>query len=336
MMSSRFVANWDWNDLEDESRPKSYCRAGLLAGRACDIGDAASVVRGFGTGCIQKTWLGLSGNRVGAFWSERIVAHPLGPHERHFRELVDAGGVGAAQAHFARLVDLLFDGVSTFAFAPRRSRRAGCGQMLLHLQPPRDGSSAPVIAEFERRGVALDDVAKLVHIGDMEAPEALLSEAWRRGIRWASSESRVRVLPERQLGRALDLLLAAGQPRRVFVCGTDAEALHYQGAAEFARLELGLRQGAFANALTYALPLYMFQDGSDTLYTVDDAALDRAVAAFVAHAAAHPDVVFEMTRVGVCGFGTWLGRDDAVMARCFANAGANVLRPRAWAMEQER
>lgn len=109
----------------------------------------------------------------------------------------------------------------------------------------------------------------------------------------------------------------------IFVFGSNLAGQHVGGAAAFARAERGAEMGvaegrtgqAYAiptvDAWIQPLPLARVRDG---------------VIAFLAYARRHPELRFEVTRIG-CGIA---GFTDAQIAPLFADAPENCALPDGW------
>ncbi len=109
----------------------------------------------------------------------------------------------------------------------------------------------------------------------------------------------------------------------VFVFGSNLAGRHGKGAALYARqfhgAKYGVGQGPTGNA--YAIPTKDYDLDTLDLYMIASYVED-----FIAYAKAHPDLVFEVTRVG-CGLA---GYNDSDIAPMFAKAPANCVLPKGW------
>lgn len=115
------------------------------------------------------------------------------------------------------------------------------------------------------------------------------------------------------------------KPRKpmIFVFGSNLAGRHGKGAALFARQErgavYGVGVGLTGNA--YAIPT---KDAHLDTLPLD--VVHGHVDTFLSYACAHPDLAFEVTRIG-CGLA---GYTDAQIAPMFAGAPSNCLLPREW------
>jgi hypothetical protein len=109
----------------------------------------------------------------------------------------------------------------------------------------------------------------------------------------------------------------------IFVFGSNLAGAHGAGAAKTARFgygaQLGVGFGRTGNA--YALPT---KDRDIRAMSVED--IRPFVDAFLAYAAAHPDLEFQVTRIG-CGLA---GFKDYQIAPLFKGASKNCLFDEAW------
>ncbi len=109
----------------------------------------------------------------------------------------------------------------------------------------------------------------------------------------------------------------------VFVFGSNLAGRHGKGAALDARVrygaQLGVGEGPTGNA--YAIPT---KTGDLRTRSLDD--IRVSVASFKVYAANHPDVTFQVTRVG-CGLAGY--RDDQI-GPMFADVPANCVLPVEW------
>lgn len=111
---------------------------------------------------------------------------------------------------------------------------------------------------------------------------------------------------------------------RVFVFGSNLAGRHGKGAALAARKQYGavygIGRGRTGDA--YAIPT---KSGSLSVLPLTD--ITRYVDEFLAYAGEHPELDFEVTRVG-CGLA---GYTDAQIGPLFATAPANCHLPAEWA-----
>ena len=109
----------------------------------------------------------------------------------------------------------------------------------------------------------------------------------------------------------------------IFVFGSNLAGMHGGGAAAFARLSCGAEMGVAIGRTgrAYAIPTVDAQ--------IQPLPLERIrfnVATFLAYAAAHPEMTFEVTRIG-CGIA---GFTDDQIAPLFAGAPENCSLPDGW------
>jgi hypothetical protein len=111
--------------------------------------------------------------------------------------------------------------------------------------------------------------------------------------------------------------------RPVFVFGSNLAGRHGKGAALRARREHGAVRGVGVGRTgnAYAIPT---KDAA--LRTLPLSGIMSYVLEFLRYAKAHPDLRFEVTRIG---FGL-AGYTDAQMAPMFADAPANCELPHGW------
>ncbi|WP_347754386.1 hypothetical protein [Agrococcus sp. ProA11] len=104
------------------------------------------------------------------------------------------------------------------------------------------------------------------------------------------------------------------EPHQVFVFGSNARGSHGAGAARFASERFGATwgQGSGLQGQSYAI---------DTMSGLT--VLQREAAAFLAFAAAHPELEFLVTEIG-CGIAGFTPTD---VAPAFRGASANVALP---------
>ena len=109
----------------------------------------------------------------------------------------------------------------------------------------------------------------------------------------------------------------------IFVFGSNLAGMHGGGAAALARVARGAEMGV-AIGLTgqaYAIPTV---DASIEPLPLED--IKSSVAGFLAYADAHPELTFEVTRIG-CGIA---GFTDDQIAPLFAGAPENCSLPDGW------
>lgn len=111
--------------------------------------------------------------------------------------------------------------------------------------------------------------------------------------------------------------------KTIFVFGSNLQGIHGAGAALHARrhfgAELGVGQGRTGDA--YAIPTKATCRKSLTLEEIRP-----HVAEFILYAQRHPELTFNVTRVG-CGLAGFIDDDIAPM---FADAPVNCLLPAFW------
>lgn len=109
----------------------------------------------------------------------------------------------------------------------------------------------------------------------------------------------------------------------IFVFGSNLAGRHGKGAALAARTEHGAQYGVGVGPTgnAYAIPTK-----GRTLVTLPLAVIEHHVAEFLKYAYAHPELEFNVTRIG-CGLA---GYRDAQIAPFFAGAPANVHLPTGW------
>lgn len=110
----------------------------------------------------------------------------------------------------------------------------------------------------------------------------------------------------------------------IFVFGSNTSGRHGKGAALFARRERGAvyGQGEGIQGNAYGVPT-KGERSDRSLYTLPLAQVRAAVERFLAYAGAHPELCFEVTRIG-CGLA---GYTPADIGPLFAAAPANCLLP---------
>lgn len=110
---------------------------------------------------------------------------------------------------------------------------------------------------------------------------------------------------------------------RVFVFGSNLAGRHGAGAALTARMQhgavYGVGIGRTGNA--YAIPTKDYQ-----LRTMPLSHIALYVRTFITYAATHPQVMFDVTRIG-CGLA---GYSDEEIAPLFAQAPSNCVLPEGW------
>jgi hypothetical protein len=111
--------------------------------------------------------------------------------------------------------------------------------------------------------------------------------------------------------------------RNIFVFGSNTRGMHGAGAARFALQKYGAIywQGEGLQGNSYALPTL---DGN--LDQLNRIAIEVHVERFLCFAAEHPEMDFQVTRVG-CGLAGFL---DSEIAPLFASAPANCKFDSAW------
>lgn len=109
----------------------------------------------------------------------------------------------------------------------------------------------------------------------------------------------------------------------IFVFGSNLAGRHGAGAALFAKQHHGAvyGQGTGRQGNSYAIPT---KDGS--LTTLHTMVIAVYVAQFIKYAKEHPELVFNVTRIG-CGLA---GYNDADIAPLFAGAPENCKLPDGW------
>ena len=109
----------------------------------------------------------------------------------------------------------------------------------------------------------------------------------------------------------------------IFVFGSNLAGRHGGGAAAFARAERGAEMGVAEGRTgqAYAIPTVYVWIAPLPLERIRDSVL-----AFIAYARRHPELTFEVTRIG-CGIA---GFTDAQIAPLFAGAPDNCQLPDGW------
>lgn len=117
--------------------------------------------------------------------------------------------------------------------------------------------------------------------------------------------------------------------REIFVFGSNLAGRHGVGAAKTAMEKHGAvwGQAEGLQGQSYAIPTRGYVDiHGGRLYTLSLSAIQFRVNTFLAFAAEHPELTFNVTRIG-CGLA---GYKDAAIAPLFADAPPNVRLPQAW------
>jgi hypothetical protein len=109
----------------------------------------------------------------------------------------------------------------------------------------------------------------------------------------------------------------------IFVFGSNLAGRHGKGAALHARQHCGATygKGEGRTGLSYAIPTKGYR-----LETLPLDRIDVGVRAFIAYAKEHPELTFEVTRIG-CGLAGYV---DAQIAPMFATAPPNCCLPAGW------
>lgn len=107
---------------------------------------------------------------------------------------------------------------------------------------------------------------------------------------------------------------------RIFVFGSNLAGRHGAGAALHAREHYGAvyKQGVGRQGMSYAIPTK-----DENVLTLPLSVISRFVKDFVAQAEGHPELTFEVTRIG-CELA---GYKDADIAPMFKDAPANCRLP---------
>ncbi len=110
---------------------------------------------------------------------------------------------------------------------------------------------------------------------------------------------------------------------KIFTFGSNTSGRHGAGAARFARLERGAvyGQGSGHQGDSYAIPTCDGNFKGLPLGVIKD-----HVNIFLAYAQAHPELTFEVTKIG-CGLA---GKNEKDIAPMFKNAPPNCLLPEGW------
>ncbi len=114
-----------------------------------------------------------------------------------------------------------------------------------------------------------------------------------------------------------------GSPPTIFVFGSNLAGRHGKGAARHARLRCGAVYGVGVGHTgnAYAIPTK-----DEKLHTLTLDRIQAYVDEFLQFACAHPDLIFQVTRVG-CGLA---GYKDEQIAPMFLGAPPNCLLPDEW------
>lgn len=115
----------------------------------------------------------------------------------------------------------------------------------------------------------------------------------------------------------------------IFVFGSNLAGRHGAGAALYARQHHGAiyGKGVGLQGNSYAIPTKDFNIKTLSLHTIE-----KHVREFKEFAYNHPDMVFNVTRIG-CGLA---GYTDKQIAPMFINAPANCILPEKWEHINER
>jgi hypothetical protein len=111
--------------------------------------------------------------------------------------------------------------------------------------------------------------------------------------------------------------------KRIFVFGSNLAGMHGAGSAWHARKNHGAQMGVGVGRTgdSYAIPTK-----DREIQTLPLKAIEPFVADFKLYAAMHPELEFEVVRIG-CGLA---GFTDAQIAPMFVDAPANCLLPAGW------
>lgn len=111
--------------------------------------------------------------------------------------------------------------------------------------------------------------------------------------------------------------------KTIFVFGSNLAGIHGKGAALFAHLNCGAQLGVGVGRTgdAYAIPTKDFK-----LKTLPLSQIALYVKRFIFYAGMHPELQFNVTRIG-CGLAGYKDEDIAPM---FANVPSNVILPKAW------
>lgn len=117
--------------------------------------------------------------------------------------------------------------------------------------------------------------------------------------------------------------MSTEQAASIFVFGSNLAGRHGKGAALHARLHCGAiyGQGVGLQGRSYAIPTK-----DERLRTLPIPAIAKQVTQFLAFAAAHPELRFQVTRIG-CGLA---GYRDEQIGPLFAGAPENCELPVEW------
>lgn len=122
---------------------------------------------------------------------------------------------------------------------------------------------------------------------------------------------------------------------RIFVFGSNIQGIHGKGSARWAEKKFGARRGIGVglSGQSYAIPtrtqIATPSSGKGPgvqFRTLPITEIREHVEQFVAFAREHPELVFDVVRIG-CGNA---GYDDGQMAPLFHDAPANVKLPYGW------
>lgn len=110
---------------------------------------------------------------------------------------------------------------------------------------------------------------------------------------------------------------------KIFVFGSNRAGRHGKGAALFAKNHRGAiyGQGFGRQGNSFAIPTK-----DENLKTLPLASIELGVLAFLLYADEHPELEFEVTRIG-CGLA---GYSEEEIAPMFANAPKNCHLPKGW------
>lgn len=111
--------------------------------------------------------------------------------------------------------------------------------------------------------------------------------------------------------------------QNIFVFGSNLSGIHGAGAAYYARIKHGAvaGQGIGLQGTSYAIPTKDYK-----LRSLSLRAIGYAVEDFLNFAAVHPEMTFQVTRIG-CGLA---GYSDCMIAPMFAKAPKNCQFDEAW------
>lgn len=111
--------------------------------------------------------------------------------------------------------------------------------------------------------------------------------------------------------------------KKIFVFGSNLAGRHGAGAALYARTHHGAiyGQGVGFQGNSYAIPTKDYNIRTLSLHTIE-----RYVTEFKEYAKNHPEMLFQVTRIG-CGLA---GYTDSVISPMFINAPTNCILPKEW------